>query len=84
MNPIPKALEGSRSDIDFKRTFEGEESNLKENPLGGTKSINPKAHEIITTKTGYYHFTIRFLTKRRVRPALRNEMSRLVVCEGAL
>lgn len=42
MNPIPNILDGNRRDIDFDRTVEGDESTLKENPEGGTKSIKPK------------------------------------------
>jgi len=41
MNPIPNALVGNRRDIDLDNTVEGDESNLKENPEGGTKSIKP-------------------------------------------
>ena len=41
INPIPKARLGNRSEIDLYRIEDGEVSNLKATPDGGTKSINP-------------------------------------------
>ena len=57
MNPIPKAREGSRKEIDFDRTSEGEVSNRKLNPIGVTKSIKPINLNMITIQK---QITIRF------------------------
>ena len=55
MNPIPNALDGNRRDIDLDSTDDGDESTLKENPEGGTKSIKPLVKDDYDTILSHYN-----------------------------